>query len=482
MKEMFQWVRPKKSPLLIRIGGNSAIRVYFSESKLKRLPMQDYLVRPLDLQILASVSQQASIQWIIDIGMPSADAAFGAELAGFIKQYIPMTSIFAIEIGNEPDFYARDGNRPGTYAPLDFFEEFADYRRNITSVLGDVDLMGPSYAYVWRAEYQQPFIDREGEHVKYLTFHNYELPGCSDPKKLSVDGLLTSPYAGEYEWVSELSLSIQQQTQGGWNVWGEGSSVSCGGKSGISDTFASALWMVDVLFEMAYRGVKLAFLSGIPQAQCNLFLNSFFLDAPFSTNLSQMIPFPSFYGILFFNQAVDKNVMIYSPMTNQSLMKAWATQHEKEDYLVLLNKQNGPQSVQVKMNQREGMVPYNMTYITLTSDSLVSINGTRLGGQWLNNEAEWIGESTVTNQLINQEPVTLSLSAYSGLLVRISYQPFPISNSEEVASSAPHLSIGVYIGIALSLASLFIFSLWFCIYQKRKLRRKKNILFAHSHQ
>jgi hypothetical protein len=201
------------------------------------------------------------------------------------------------------------------------------------------------------------------------------------------------------------------------------------------------------------------------------------LDAPFSTELSQIIPFPSFYGILFFNQAVDSNVTIYSPSTNQSLFKAWATQHENMNHLVLLNKQNQQQSVQVILNPLEGMIPSNVTLTSLTSDKLESTNGTLLGGQWLNEEAEWKGESTVISQSIDQKSMNLTLPAYSGLLVRITYQS--LSNQDSMTPGTSRISIGAYVGIGISLSILFAGS--FLMYRKfRVLKKGKTGVFIDS--
>ena len=40
--------------------------------------------------------------------------------------------------------------------------------------------------------------------------------------------------------------------------------VSCGGTRGVSDTFASALWVLDTLFEMARLGVSGINIHSVP--------------------------------------------------------------------------------------------------------------------------------------------------------------------------------------------------------------------------
>jgi hypothetical protein len=39
-------------------------------------------------------------------------------------------------------------------------------------------------------------------------------------------------------------------------IWSEGNALSCGGKPGVSNSFAASLWVLDNLFESAVRGVK----------------------------------------------------------------------------------------------------------------------------------------------------------------------------------------------------------------------------------
>ena len=36
-------------------------------------------------------------------------------------------------------------------------------------------------------------------------------------------------------------------------VWGEGGSLSCNGTAGVSNSFAAALWTLDMLFEVFYN-------------------------------------------------------------------------------------------------------------------------------------------------------------------------------------------------------------------------------------
>jgi hypothetical protein len=103
------------------------------------------------------------------------------------------------------------------------------------------------------------------------------------------------------------------------NVWGEGGTASCGGVDGISNTFASAQWNVDILFEFATRGVQLAIFSGTPQA----------IYAPLVVNAGKVEVRPSFYGMLLFNVILGgRNTKVYGPATSGSPLplriKAWA--------------------------------------------------------------------------------------------------------------------------------------------------------------
>jgi hypothetical protein len=84
------------------------------------------------------------------------------------------------KIGNEPDHLYKHGARPTSWKAPDFFDEYEEYVKAVRKIYPKMDLMGPGFAYEWReAGFQIPFIERMKDETKYVSFHRYELRGCS---------------------------------------------------------------------------------------------------------------------------------------------------------------------------------------------------------------------------------------------------------------------------------------------------------------
>lgn len=358
-------------PLIIRIGGNSANHLWLKTSTQPRMDLQTDEVSEYDFQVLGAVANVTNIKFILNIGMPTPQPIYAAEVLDLIKKYIPTSSVYAIEVGNEPDHLSKKGYRPETYTPEDYYKEYDVYANAVRQVLGNVDLMGPSYAYPWReAGFQIPFINQKASSTKYMSFHRYAIRGCSlNP---TLDMLLDDPLPATYEWVSQLTGATKATNT--INVWGEGGTASCSGVKGISDVFGSGLWSVDILFEMAQRGVGFSIFSGTPQATY----------APFITTGGKLDVRPTFYGMLLFNLALGStSSVIYRPTASGTgnRLKAWATfdSNSNTHTVVVIHKSNGPDE-QVTIQVPSGPAPAKAQKIVMTAPAITSTTGHTIAG------------------------------------------------------------------------------------------------------
>ena len=77
-------------------------------------------------------------------------------------------------------------------------------------------------------------------------------------------------------------------------------SVACGGKSGVSNTFASALWALDALFASARTGTDGVNIHTFPGARYGLFTFRR-MGSEWSASVR-----PEYYGLLMFAQAAPQ--------------------------------------------------------------------------------------------------------------------------------------------------------------------------------
>jgi hypothetical protein len=272
IKALVAITAPRQSAFTLRVGGNSATYMWYQPSKLKALPQLTYTVSDLEFRVLNQVAQKYNVKFILNIGMSTPTPTYAREILQAWKTHINPQYIRAIEVGNEPDHLYKRGLRSTAYSAADFFKEYDAYVAAIREVFPTTDLMGPSYAYGWRDQFQIPFIQQKAASTRYFSFHRYQLRGCS--KFNTLDMLLDSPRdmngENEYEWVEKLTDAVKAQGANKLNVWGEGGSASCGGNDGISNVFGSGLWALDILYDMAIRGVELSMFSGLPNNHCKI--------------------------------------------------------------------------------------------------------------------------------------------------------------------------------------------------------------------
>jgi hypothetical protein len=112
----------------------------------------------------------------------------------------------------------------------------------------------------------------------------------------------------------------------------EMNSVTCGGKNGISNVFASALWVVNALFEAMSDGVDGVNIHTFPGTANQLF--------SFTTTNGQWLSSvrPEYYGLLMFAQAAPPgSKLLRIGQSHDPGTRVWATVKDGVIHVVLIN-------------------------------------------------------------------------------------------------------------------------------------------------
>lgn len=330
-------------------------------------------------------------------------------------------SVTAIEIGNEPDLYRRFTTyrlpygtrahvRDKSYDPARFSTEF----RQTGSLLPGVPLAGPAFANrQWMAGLSR-FLKVQ-RRLAVVTFHRYPMdcfarPG--QPSYASIANLLSDTSSRGLADGVEHYVSIAHAQHLPFRL-DELNSVSCGGKQGVSDTFASGLWLLDTLFEMVRVGVDGVNVHTLPHAAYE----------PFAFTLTdgfwQAAIHPSYYGMLMFTQAAPPGSRLVSTINRVgSELKVWSTiGRDGRVRYVLINKG----ARQERMSLRISGSSSTATVERLIAPGPTATSGVTLGGQSFE-------EPTSTGALAGPSSVStiprtgsggfvVSLPAYSATLV-----------------------------------------------------------------
>jgi hypothetical protein len=155
-----------------------------------------------------------------------------------------------------------------------------------------------------------------------VTYHRYPLScwaGPGKPTYASIANLLNP--RSTVGLAASLSSDVKEADalQRPFRI-DEINSSSCGGRKGVSDTFASALWGLNALFAMAQAGVIGVNFHTFPHAAYQLF--SFNDSGGTWTGTAA----PEYYGLLMFSQAAPAGSQMLSVTSGGSpKLQAWAT-------------------------------------------------------------------------------------------------------------------------------------------------------------
>ncbi|MCW3025879.1 MAG: Ricin lectin, partial [Solirubrobacterales bacterium] len=233
-------------PGMLRFGGVSAdTRTAWTDAATPRPAWASGVLVAGDLRRLAALAARSDWRVLLTVGLahyePGAAARevrAGARALG--------TSLAGVEIGNEPDAYARHALRAPPWNPVRYDAQVRAYRGAIRRLRlrRSVRLAAPGVSGSHSFLKWAPVVAR-AERPALLTGHHYPL-GCHQEPAPSIAGLL-SPRTRHLAGTSLTRfMSVSRRSRIAMRI-DETNSVSCGGRPGISNTFASALWATDYI-------------------------------------------------------------------------------------------------------------------------------------------------------------------------------------------------------------------------------------------
>lgn len=336
---------------LVRVGGQSSDRSWWPVHGLARPLGVTYdltrawaaaartMVASLDARLMLGLNLEAN-----RIRIPQQEARH--LLAGVGSRYVS-----SFQLGNEPElyhttpwyrvvngrpvpWYSKTGRRvfarSASYDPLAFNSEFG---RMITGLPRRVPLAGPESGNPdWMLAFTH-FVTRHSR-VRMLTSHAYGNSGCArdpaNPAYPTISHLLSSYASRSLLAGFTGSLALAHRNGATFRV-DEMGSVTCNGRAGVSNTMASALWVMDALFSLARAGVDGVNLHSYPDSDNGLF------DFRRSGGRWTAAVHPLYYGALMFARAAPPGSrLLRIGSGNQEQIRAWATLGSDQQVRVLL--------------------------------------------------------------------------------------------------------------------------------------------------
>jgi hypothetical protein len=422
LAQLIRNLSPGYAPV-IRVGGESGDKTWWPVPGVQRPRGVDYALTREWLADARELAQSAGARLILGINLEADSTAIAATEARHLLAGIGRRHIEALEIGNEPELYAgipwyvtRSGQkgfgRPLTYNLADYMKEFS----KIAAALPPVPLAGPSTgADAWIAGIGQMLA--ANPRLRLATFHAYALDprgeafrghDCStaigEPAHPSVTALLNS-YGTQTLVRGALPYIAVAHSHGIPFRIDEMNAITCAGAKGVSNTSASALWVLDELFQLVRAGVDGVNIHTWRGSAGKLF------DMHYRHGRWVGSVQPEYYGMLMFVKAAPPGSRLLSTgRPDAGPLRSWAVLAPDHSIRVVLinDSLNRTRWVLVRPPRpgTRGQVE------RLEAPSAYARNGVMLGGQSF-------GTQTATGRLAGPRTVAMLRRSSAGYTVRV---------------------------------------------------------------
>ena len=258
---------------VLRLGGNTSEFAYWKpklDSPEPEHPMvrevvgepkpQYYAVTPDAVRNLSEFLRVTGWNCIYGIGMGTNTPARAAQEGAFAAQTLA-DRLQYFQIGNETDLFDRHLRDPKTWSSKTYLEEWLTLPRAIAARVATASFGMPDVAakVSWLTEIaeQWPFIQAP-PHVTTLTHHHYFGGPATNPD-VNILSLLKPGTMQRVQNTANTAAAAASKVGARVHMT-EGNTCYRGGKPGVSDVFAAALWAADyslLLASNGYSGINL---------------------------------------------------------------------------------------------------------------------------------------------------------------------------------------------------------------------------------
>lgn len=376
------------SPLgLVRIGGNVSDHTRYvpDGTPMARSEQETSVINQAVLSDLGGFLKTTGwkAMWGLNLGTGTKAEAVQEALA---VETALGDRLQSFEIGNEVDLLPRSN-----HAYTNYFAAYQDYKAAIRQALPSAVFSGPDVAGA--THWALDFVQTEARDMKLLTHHYYR-SGAMKP-----DATIETLLATDSRW--ESILQDLQRTCADHEVAfriNEVNSFYGGGKAGVSDTFASALWCLDYMFLVAAHGGE-----GVNMEMDVNQLGFVSHYSPiFREKNDQLTARPEYYGMLAFSIAGQGQLVPLTVSKTGLNLTAYATKKAPGNIWVTVINKDQTQEAKLEIT-----LPKNCSKASayrLIAPSVASKDQVKLAGREIAPDGTW------TPEIIESVPVKAGLA------------------------------------------------------------------------
>jgi hypothetical protein len=392
-------------PLVLRIGGGTTD--------------QTGLVTDSTVEPFIELANELPVQYILGVNFGEDQLSLAQEQASTFSSMLSPARLAAIEIGNEPDDYGTNKLRSASYSFADFLSQFQQWRSGILGA-SSVKIAGPSFGSGNWDPAAGTAIASGSLQANIITQHEYLV--CYDKNNPQPNDFLLQPTSAIVHLYSLAPFVASVHAAGLPLRVDEFNSICLGGQPGLSNSFSSALWAIDAMFEYVNAGVDgVNWQSSYLGGAYDLF--QFHVWQKNGLNQYTLATVrPLFYGLLMFARAAGNNSKLLTADTNTtSNVKVWATLDENGDaHVVIINKEpTASGNVQFTL---PGFTHGTATSLS-ASGGYLATTGVTFGGQTFDNSVDGSLQGTAVTESLTPSGDTWTVSVKPASAVLVDLKP-----------------------------------------------------------
>ena len=385
---------------VLRLGGNTSESTRWRDTGNVSEP---FVITPAAIDALAELVKALNWQLIYGLNLARGTPEAAAEEAAYVARAVG-SRLLAFQIGNEPDGFGRwSAVRPRSYDLQAFLAEWRQFYTAIRARLPTAPFAGPDI--VAEQKWIRPFVAAAGDALVLVTRHYYA-DGPAGAPHISLARLLNS--APQAKAMLAEMRSISESSRLPFRI-AETNSVFNEGQPGVSDTFGSALWGIEFMFQVAEAGGQgVNFHTGNAKAY-----------TPIGPGPNGHVARPLYYAMLMFNEAVRGASMLPARLVAPGLnMAAYALRVADDTLKVCLINKDVERGTRVGIETGRNFSSASL--LRLTASSAEARTEVTLGGSVVGEFGLWSPQPLKAFPW--QSDAYVEVAAASAVIVHLSRQ------------------------------------------------------------
>jgi hypothetical protein len=405
-RQLIELVRQLSPEGVLRIGGNTSEFTHWKPDEENtpaagfaeppsagRNTAQSYTITAAAVRNLRGFLDATGWRLIYGLNLAQGTPEAAADEAAYVSKAMG-DKLIAFQFGNEPDLFHHDDAKHLGWSYEEYATKWLQFEKAVRARVPDAPLAGPDVAY--KMDWVEKFAAQMRGKYMLLTGHYY-IGGPPANPAMNIDALLHPPK----HLYDEIAVTMKTaRTVGVPYRMAEGNSCYNGGKPGLSDVFASALWAGDYMLQLAQAGY----------AGVNLHGGGLGVYTPIASDTAgNSTARPDYYGMLMAQQFAGATMVECELQASGRNVTSYAAVRGKELLLAVFNKSSDKLTLRLenlsgwKSHRAEGHV-YRLTAPAMDAKQDVKFEMTeRVAG----NPMAALGRGR-----------SMTMTPYSGMLLR----------------------------------------------------------------